>query len=50
MGNVPMHEWMMLLKYWGMVPALSGPLGLEQAADTMVGGGILQKGGTCRYK
>ena len=43
MGNVPMHEWMMPLKYWGMVPALSGLLGLGQAADTMVGGGYLTK-------
>ena len=39
MGNVSMHEWKMPLKYWGMVPTLSGPLGLGRAADTMVGGG-----------
>ena len=28
MGNVPMHEWKMPLKNWGMVSTLSGPLGL----------------------
>ncbi len=50
MGIVPMHEGKMPLQYWGMLPSLSGPLGLGQTADTMVGGGTLQKGGTCRYK
>jgi len=50
MGILPMHEGKMPLKYWGMLPSLSGPLGLGRAADTMVGGGTLQKGGTCRYE
>jgi hypothetical protein len=45
MGNVSMHKWKMPLKYWGMVPTLSGPLGLGRAADTMVGGGDLPKMG-----
>ncbi len=45
MGNVSMHEWKMPLNYWGMVPTLSGPLGLGQAEDTMVGGGERTKGG-----
>ena len=45
MGIAPMHEGKMSLKYWGMLPSLSGPLGLGQAADTMVGGGYLTKGG-----
>jgi hypothetical protein len=38
MGIVPMHEWKVPLKYGGMLPFPSGPLGLEQAADTMVWG------------
>ncbi len=50
MGIVPMHEGKMPLKYWGMLPSLSGLLGLGQAADTMVGGSTLQKDGTCRYE
>ena len=45
MGNASMHKWKMLLKYWGMVPTLSGPLGLGRAADTMVGGVYLTKRG-----
>jgi len=47
-----MYEWKMPLKYWGMLSSLSGPLplGLGRAADTMVGGQTLQKGGTFRYK
>ena len=45
MGLVPMHKGKIPLKYWGMIPSLSGPLGLGQAADTMVGGGCLTKGG-----
>jgi hypothetical protein len=50
MGILPMHEGKMPLKDWGMLPSLSGPSGLGRAADTMVGGGTLQKGGTCRYE
>ena len=50
MGILPMHEGKMPLKCWGMLPSLSGPLGLGQAADTIDGGSTLQKGGTCRYK
>ncbi len=45
MAIVPMHEWKMPLKYRGMLPSLSGPLGLGRAADTMVGGGYLTNGG-----
>jgi len=46
MGIVPMHEWKVPLKYWGTLPFPSGPLGLGQAADTMVwGGGYLRNGG-----
>ena len=41
---LPMHEGKMPLKYWGMLPSLSGPLGLGREADTMVGGGYLTKG------
>jgi len=47
-----MYEWKMPLKYWGMLSSLSGPLGLGQAADTMVGGGtrlrsIYSRAGNC---
>jgi hypothetical protein len=45
MGIVSMHEWKVPLKYRGMLPFPSGPLGLGQAADTMVWGGYLQNGG-----
>ena len=46
MGILSMHEGKMPLKYWGMLPSLSGPLGLGQAADTIVGvGEYLTKGG-----
>ena len=45
MGNVSMHKWKMPLKYWGIVPTLSGPLGLGRAADTMVGGVPYKRGG-----
>ncbi len=45
MGILPMHEGKMPLKCWGMLPSLSGPLGLGQVVDTMVGGSTLQKGG-----
>ena len=40
MGIVPMHEWKVPLKYWGMFPFPSGPLGLRQAADTFNGKGL----------
>ncbi len=39
MGIVPMHEWKVPLKYRGTLSFPSGPLGLGQAADTMVWGG-----------
>ena len=40
MGNIPMHEWKVPLKYyWSMLTYPSGPSGLGQAADTMVWGG-----------
>ena len=29
--TVTMHLWKMPLKYWGMVPSLNGPLGLQQS-------------------
>ena len=41
---VPMHEWKVPLKYWGMLAYPSGPLGLGQEADTMVWGGYLRNG------
>jgi hypothetical protein len=40
-----MHEWKMPLKYWGMVPTQSGPLGLGRVAYTMVEGGYLTNRG-----
>ena len=46
MGIVPMHEWKVPLKYRGTLPFPSGPLGLGQAAGTMVWeGGYLRNGG-----
>ena len=45
MGIVPMHEWKVPKMYRGMLPFPSGPLGLGQAADTMVWGGYLRNGG-----
>jgi hypothetical protein len=45
MGIHPCMEGKMPLKFWGMLPSLSGPLGLGRAADTMVGGGYLTNGG-----
>ena len=41
MGIVPMHEWKMPLMYRDMLTFPSGPLGLRQAADTMVWGWYL---------
>ncbi len=38
MGIVPVHEWKVPLKYWGMFPFPSESLGLGQVADTMVWG------------
>ena len=46
MAIVPMHEWKMPLKYWGMLSFLSGQLGLGRAADTMAWGGYLEVEGT----
>jgi hypothetical protein len=45
MGIVPMHEWKVPLKYRGMLPFPSGPLGLGQAMDTMVWGGTYEMAG-----
>ncbi len=45
MGIVSMHEGKMPLKYWGMLPSLSGPLGLGRAVNTMVGGDPYKRGG-----
>jgi hypothetical protein len=45
MGIAPMHDGKIPLKYWGVLPYVSGPLGLGQAADTIVGEGYLTKGG-----
>jgi hypothetical protein len=45
-----MYEWKMPLKYWGMLSSPSGPLGLGQAADTMIWGGYLQSGGNKNYE
>ena len=51
MGIVPMHERKVPLKYQGMLPFTSGPLGLGQAADTMVwGGGTCEMAGIKIYK
>ena len=51
MGIVPMHDWKVPLKYRGMLPFCSGPLGLEQAADTMVcGGGTYEMAGIKIYE
>jgi hypothetical protein len=43
MGIVPMHEWKMPLKYWGMIPSLSGPLGLQQSGGHHGQGGVPSK-------
>jgi hypothetical protein len=43
MGIVPMHEWKVPLKYRGMHPFPSRPLGPGQAVDTMVWGGVPTK-------
>ena len=43
MGIVPMHEWKMSLKYWGMIPSLSGPLGLRQSGGHHDQGGVPMK-------
>ncbi len=45
MGIIPMDKGKMPLKYWGMLPSLSGPLGLGRVADTMVGGVPYKRGG-----
>ena len=51
MGIVPMHEWKVPLKYRGTLPFPSGPLGLGQAADTMVwGGGTYEMAGIKIYE
>jgi hypothetical protein len=49
-GIVPMYEWKVSLKYKGMLPFPSGPLGLGQAGDTMVWGGYLQNGGNKKLR
>jgi hypothetical protein len=43
MGIVLMLKWKMPLKYWGMIPSRRGRLGLRQAADIMVRGGVHKK-------
>jgi hypothetical protein len=50
MGIIPMHEWKVPLKYWGMLTFPGGPLGLGQAADTMVWGGIYKMVGIKIYE
>ncbi len=51
MAIVPMHEWKVPLKYRAMLLFPSGPLGLGEAADTMVwGGGTYEVAGTKIYK
>ncbi len=46
MGIVPMHNWKMPLKYWGVFPSQSWPLRLpESGAHHGQGGGNLQIGG-----
>jgi hypothetical protein len=40
MGIVLMLKWKMPLKYWGMLPSQRERLGLWQAADIMVRGGV----------
>ena len=43
MGIVLMLKWKMPLKYWAMLPSGRGRLGLRQAADIMVRGGVHKK-------
>ncbi len=43
MGIVLMLKWKMPLKYWSMLPSQRGQLGLRQAADIMVMGGVHKK-------
>ncbi len=43
MGIILMLKWKMPLKYWGMLPSQRGQLGLRQAADIMVRGGVHKK-------
>jgi hypothetical protein len=52
LGNCPMYECKMPLKYWGMLSSLSGPLGLGRAVETMVvgGRGTCEVAGTKSYK
>ncbi len=38
-----MLKWKMPLKYWGLLPSRRGWLGLRQAADIMVRGGVHEK-------
>ena len=40
MGTVPMHEWKMPMKYWGMLPSPCGPLGLLQSGRYHGQGGV----------
>ena len=49
MAIAPMHEWKVPLKYRAMILFPNGPLGLGEAADTMVhglGGGTYEVAGT----
>ena len=45
-----MYEWKMPPMYWVILSSLSGPLGLGQAADTMVWRGYLRSGGNKNYE
>jgi hypothetical protein len=50
MRIVPVHQWKVPLKYRGMLSFPSGPLGLGQAADTMVWGGTYEMAGIKIYE
>ena len=50
MGFVPMHPWKMRLKYWGMLPSQSGPLGLRQSRGYHGCGGLYKNGGNKNYR
>ncbi len=43
MDIVLMLKWKMTLKYWGTIPSQRGRLGLRQAVDIMVRGGVHEK-------
>ncbi len=43
MVTVPMHEWKMPMKYWGMLPSPCGPFGLLQSGGYHGQGGVPTK-------